>query len=216
LSEVEVPLVPDVVLEELRGRFADGTFPPGSVLNIKEVADGLGVSIVPVREAVKILQSEGRLVRDRSRQYRVRRFSADELAQMNQLSTYLEVELIRAGVPKLTAADLNRMRKLSAHVARRKGSRGELLAVHRELHFVCFEAAGKVVFLDSVRRLWDHYEHYRLLFFDSHTSIEADASVEHQEFVDACTARDVEAAVAIHEKHRANSFVYLSRLADQL
>jgi DNA-binding GntR family transcriptional regulator len=214
-SEVEVPLVQDVVLDELRRRLGDGTFPPGSVLNIKEVADGLGVSIVPVREAVKILQSEGRLVRDRSRQYRVRRFSADELAQMNQLSTYLEVELIRAGVPRLTTGDLARMRRLSAYVARRKGSRSELLAAHRELHFVCFEAAGKSVFLDSVRRLWDHYEHYRLLFFDSRTAIEADASVEHQDFVDACASGDVEAAVAIHTKHRANSFVHLSRLAEQ-
>lgn len=215
-SAVHVPLVQDVVLEQLRERLVDGTFPPGSQLNISEIAEALGVSIVPVREAIKILQSEGRLVRDRNRSYKVRRLTKDELTQMNQLSSYLEVELIRAGVPNLTDEDIERMREMNELVARREGDKREILAAHRELHFICYRAAQKSVFLDNLQRLWDHYEHYRLLFFDSDSEIESDASVEHQEFVEACAARDVERAVAIHERHRANSFVYLSRLADEM
>mgnify|MGYP001948097093 FL=1 len=211
-----MPLVQDVVLEQLRERLVDGTFPPGSQLNISEIAEALGVSIVPVREAIKILQSEGRLVRDRNRSYKVRRLTKDELTQMNQLSSYLEVELIRAGVPNLTDEDIERMREMNELVARREGDKREILAAHRELHFICYRAAQKSVFLDNLQRLWDHYEHYRLLFFDSDSEIESDASVEHQEFVEACAARDVERAVAIHERHRANSFVYLSRLADEM
>lgn len=215
-SAVHVPLVQDVVLEQLRERLVDGTFPPGSQLNISEIAEALGVSIVPVREAIKILQSEGRLVRDRNRSYKVRRLTKDELTQMNQLSSYLEVELIRAGVPNLTDEYIERMREMNELVARREGDKREILAAHRELHFICYRAAQKSVFLDNLQRLWDHYEHYRLLFFDSDSEIESDASVEHQEFVEACAARDVERAVAIHERHRANSFVYLSRLADEM
>jgi DNA-binding GntR family transcriptional regulator len=212
-SEVEVPLIQDVVLEQLRERMTDGTLPPGAHLNLREIAEGLGVSVVPVREAIKILQSEGRLIRDRSRSYRVRRLTFDELTQMNQLSSYLEIELIKAGAPLLTDQDIARMRDLNALVAARDGDRRQILAAHRELHFVVFEAAQKTVFLDSVRRLWDHYEHYRLLFFDSSSPIEHDATVEHQEFVDACAQRDVDEAVRIHQRHRANSFVHLSGLA---
>ena len=214
-SEVDVPLVQDVVLAQLRERLVDGTFPPGAHLNISEIAEAMGVSIVPVREAIKILQSEGRLIRDRSRSYRVRRLTYDELTQMNQLSSYLEVELIGAGVPRLTDADVERMGELSRSVAARSGDRRQVLAAHRELHFVPFEAADKSVFLDYVRRLWDHYEHYRLLFFDSDSPIEGDANVEHQEFVEACAARDGDAAVDIHRRHRTNSFVHLSRLAGE-
>lgn len=216
LSEVDVPLIQEVVLEQLRERLVDGTFPPGSQLNISEIAEALGVSIVPVREAIKILQSEGRLIRGRNRAYRVRRLTKDELTQMNQLSSYLEVELIRAGVPALTDDDVELMRQMNKRVMERKGDRRDVLVAHRELHFICYRAANKSVFLDYVQRLWDHYEHYRLLFFDSNSPIEADASIEHQEFVEACAARDAEAAVAIHERHRANSFEFLSRLADEL
>jgi DNA-binding GntR family transcriptional regulator len=216
LSEVDVPLIQEVVLEQLRERLVDGTFPPGSQLNISEIAEALGVSIVPVREAIKILQSEGRLIRGRNRAYKVRRLTKDELTQMNQLSSYLEVELIRAGVPALTDDDVELMRQMNHRVMERKGDRRDVLVAHRELHFICYRAANKSVFLDYVQRLWDHYEHYRLLFFDSNSPIEADASIEHQEFVEACAARDAEAAVAIHERHRANSFEFLSRLADEL
>jgi DNA-binding GntR family transcriptional regulator len=43
--------------------------------------------------------------------------------------------------------------------------------------------------------------------------IESDASVEHQEFVEACANRDVLEAVKIHERHRLNSFAFLSTIA---
>lgn len=215
-SELDVPLIQDVVLEQIKHRLSDGTFPPGAHLNLKQISEALGVSIVPVREAVKMLQSEGRLIRDRSRSYRVRQLTFDELTQMNQLSSYLEIELITAGVPKLSAADLATMRQLNEDVVHRTGDRHTVLLAHRELHFVPFRAADKSVFLDSVRRLWDHYEHYRLLFFDSDPAIAADANMEHHDFVDACANGDVEAAVAIHRHHRTNSFAQLSQFADEV
>lgn len=215
-SAVEAPLLQEVVLDQLRERLVDGTFPPGAHINISEIAEALGVSIVPVREAIKILQSEGRLIRDRNRSYKVRRLTREELVQMNQLSSYLEIELITAGVPNLTDKAVERMREMNERVVQLVGDRREVLDAHRELHFICYRAANKSVFLHYLERLWDHYEHYRLLFFDSDTPIESDASVQHQEWVEACSNRDVGAAVAIHERHRANSFIYLSRLADEL
>lgn len=210
---MRVPLIQEAVLERLREQLVDGTFPPGAHINISEVADEFGVSIVPVREAVKILQSEGRLVRGRSRSYRVRELTYDELIQMNQLSSYLEIKLIEAGVPNLTDGDIAEMRELNRRVSERRGDRHEILAAHRRLHFVCFEAANKTIYFETVNRLWDHYEHYRLLFFDSDSMIESDASVEHQEFVEACANRDVLEAVKIHERHRLNSFAFLSTIA---
>jgi DNA-binding GntR family transcriptional regulator len=212
-SGLQVPLVQEVVLDKLREQMVDGTFPPGAHLNISEIAEDLGVSIVPVREAVKILQSEGRLVRERNRSYRVRELTYVELVQMNQLSTYLEIELIKAGVPNLTESDISKMRALSEQVRKRQGDRHEVLTAHRRLHFVCFEAAGLSVFLENVNRLWDHYEHYRLLFFDSSSATQEDATIEHQQFVEACQEGDVEQAVAIHDQHRQHSFTYLSEIA---
>ncbi len=214
-SELDVPLIQDVVLEQIKHRLSDGTFPPGAHLNLRQISEALGVSIVPVREAVKMLQSEGRLIRDRSRSYRVRQLTFDELTQMNQLSSYLELELITAGVPRLTADDIATMRRLDEDVAHRTGDRHAVLLAHRELHFVPFRAADKSVFLDSVRRLWDHYEHYRLLFFDTDPTIAADANMEHHEFVEACATGDVAGAVAIHRQHRTNSFAQLAQFADE-
>ena len=211
---LEIPLVQEVVLERLREQLVDGTFPPGTQLNISKIAEEMGVSIGPVREAIKILQSEGRLVRHRSRSYRVREFTRDELVQLNKLSTYLEIELIKAGVPKLTDGDIAEMRELTKPVTELPANRSQLLAAHRRLHFICFEVADKSVFLENVTRLWNHYEHYRLLFFDVEKN-QRTANVEHQEFVDACARRDANLAIKIHDRHRRNSLNYFSELPDK-
>lgn len=213
-SELHVPLLQDAVLASLRERLLDGTFPPGSQLNIREVAAHLGVSAVPVREAIKILQSEGRLVHERSRGYSVRRLSHEELIQVNRLSELIEVELLQAGVPKLNTAQIDEMRTVARVVHEDSGDRRQVLEAHHRLHFIPYEAADLSVYLEVVGRLWAHYEHYRLLFFDSDIALKTSASEEHSNFVEACIAGDVELAVAIHREHRVNSFRHLSRIAE--
>ena len=213
-TELNVPLLQDAVLETLRERLLDGTFPPGSQLNIREVAARFGVSAVPVREAIKILQSEGRLVHDRGRGYSVRRLTHEELVQVNHLSALIEAELLKAGVPKLKQTQIAEMRKVVEIVCAEDGDNREVLDAHRRLHFIPYEAADLSVFLEVVTRLWDQYEHYRLLFFDSDSSLKASGTEAHRNFVDACADSDTERALAIHAEHRTSSFHYLAHIAE--
>ena len=214
-TELHVPLLQDAVLENLRERLLDGTFPPGSQLNIREVAARLGVSAVPVREAIKILQSEGRLVHERGRGYYVRRLSHEEMVQVNQLSAMLEDELLATGVPKMTSEHKAEMLAAWEVVGREGGDKRDVLTAHRRLHFIPFEASGLNIFLDVVNRLWDQYEHYRLLFFDSDMALKSSAMEEHRRFAQACMDGDAELARRIHAEHRLSSFRHLARIADE-
>lgn len=213
-SELNVPLLQDVVLASLRERLLDGTFPPGTQLNIREVAAHLGVSAVPVREALKTLQAEGRLIHERSRGYTVRVLSRDELVQVDQLATLIELELLGVGVPKLSSAQISTMRELAKVVTSGRGSKRRILEAHTRLHFIPYEAAGLDIYLDVVTRLWAHYEPYRLLFFGSDLAHESTSSEEHAAFVEACAAGDSELAKSMHLNHRINSFSHLIRLAE--
>ncbi len=212
-SELSVPLLQDAILERLRERLVDGSLAPGAQINIREVAAGLGVSAVPVREAIKILQSEGRLVHDRGRGYSVRRLSNDEMLQVNRLSAIIEAELIGAGVLKLTADQGEEMLELCRYMAAGDGDSRALLEAHRRLHFIPFKAAGLNIFLDTATCLWDQYEHYRLLFFGSDLVLWSTSMDEHRQFADACKRGDLETALAVHQVHRANSFKQLARFA---
>lgn len=211
--ELHVPLLQDAVLASLRERLLDGTFPPGSQLNIREVAARLGVSAVPVREAIKTLQSEGRLVHERSRGYTVRALSHDELVQVDRLATLVEVEMIAAGVPKLSSTQIGTMRKMAKIVTSGQGDKRQILEAHRRLHFIPYEAANLSIYLDVVTRLWAHYEPYRLLFFGSNLAHQSSSSEEHAQFVEACAAGDTELAMTMHRDHRLNSFRHLIRIA---
>jgi DNA-binding GntR family transcriptional regulator len=212
-SELQVPLLQDAVLASLRDRLLDGTFPPGSQLNIREVAALFGVSAVPVREAIKTLQSEGRLVHERDRGYTVRRMSHDELVQVDRLATLVEVEMIAAGVPALNPTQIGTMREMAKIVTGGQGGTREVLEAHRRLHFIPYEAANLNIYMDVVTRLWAHYEPYRLLFFGSDLAHRSSSSDEHRRFVEACASGDTKLAMAIHRGHRLNSFGHLIRIA---
>jgi DNA-binding GntR family transcriptional regulator len=212
-SELNVPLLQDAVLESLRERLLDGTFPPGSQLNIREVAARLGVSAVPVREAIKTLQSEGRLVHERSRGYTVRLLSHDELVQVDRLATLVEVEMIAAGVPNLDQAQVSTMREMARIVTSGEGDKRQILDAHRRLHFIPYEAANLSIYMEVVIRLWAHYEPYRLLFFGSDLANQSTSSDEHAKFVEACAAGDTDSAAAMHRDHRTNSLRHLIAIA---
>jgi DNA-binding GntR family transcriptional regulator len=145
----------------------------------------------------------------------VRRLSHEEMVQVNQLSAMIEDELLAAGVPKMTPEHKAEMLEAAEMVAREGGNKREVLAAHRRLHFIPFEASGLNIFLDVVNRLWDQYEHYRLLFFDSDMAFKSSAMDEHQRFAQACVDGDAELARRIHAQHRLSSFRHLARIADE-
>lgn len=211
---VRVPLLQDAVLDELREQLVDGTLPPATHIVIKDVASGMGVSTVPVREALKVLQSEGRVIHAPGRGYTVRQLSYEEMVQVNRLAMMVESETLDTGVPNLTANEAAEMAEMLAIVADPDSTRIERLEAHRAFHLIPMRAARIGIFFEVVERLWDHYEHYRLLFFDSN-ALEESARREHQEFLEACQKRDVTAALEVHRRHRNSSFSQLTELANE-
>jgi len=82
----------DLVADSLRRAIARGRIEPGTRLRHEEVAQSLGVSRQPVREALRQLQVEGFVLRMGSRGYAVREFSKTEVAEAYHLRWLLESE----------------------------------------------------------------------------------------------------------------------------
>lgn len=212
---VKVPLLQDAILEQLREQLVDGRLPPGTHIVIKDVAARMGVSSVPVREALKVLQSEGRVIHSPGKGYTVRQLSYEEMVQVNRLAMMVEAETLKTGVPNLTDEEAEEMAERLRILIDPESSRIERLEAHRSFHLIPMRAARISIFFETVERLWDHYEHYRLLFFDSNKALEDSARHEHEEFLDACQSRDVDSALEIHGRHRNSSFAQLSELAEE-
>src|SRR5947207_6600193 len=103
----------------LRSAILQGNLSPGEQIRQAEWADRLGISRIPVREALKSLAAEGLLSHDHNRGYFVTRFGPLEMAQIYLMRRLLEAELIR-GLDLPRPDHIQRLRELGQAAARAK------------------------------------------------------------------------------------------------
>jgi DNA-binding GntR family transcriptional regulator len=108
LSIASAPTLPEIVYRELRDAILNGTFTPGQMLRQDDVANRLGVSRSPLREALPRLEAEGIVVLHPRRGYAVAALDPKEIAEVFNLRSLLEAELARRSLLRRTEADIAR------------------------------------------------------------------------------------------------------------
>jgi DNA-binding GntR family transcriptional regulator len=183
----------------------DGGLLPGQPIRQLALAEQLGMSRVPLREALKNLQADGLVTASPTGGFEVTRLSADELGQFYLMRRLLESELLRR-VEAVPESELELLAGLNARMAEMvdQPSR-ELRALNREFHFRIFGLAGGLGHVVAeVSRLWDRTVPYRAVY-SSDRSARALIVAEHDALVAALGDRDVERLVEVMDGHRAAS-----------
>ncbi|UCM88177.1 GntR family transcriptional regulator [Streptomyces marincola] len=118
------------VREELRSRINEGVIKPGERIYEHLVASELGVSRNPVREAIRMLESEGLVVVEPRRGVLVRRFDPRDVEDLFDVREAMEVLAARLAARRRGAEDLDRLRQLT-EAGRLALVRGDLAEVDR-------------------------------------------------------------------------------------
>jgi DNA-binding GntR family transcriptional regulator len=95
------------VLAALRELIGTGQLGPGQQIVQETLSATLGVSRVPIREALRVLEGEGQVVHFPNRGYFVADLSVEDLKEVYRIRALLEDEALRAAVPLLTDDDLD-------------------------------------------------------------------------------------------------------------
>jgi DNA-binding GntR family transcriptional regulator len=101
----------ETIVRHLREEIVAGRLAPGTVIKDAELADRLGVSITPVREAIVLLSAEGLIDISPNRTRRVTDVSQKNALELTDVMCVLACAGVEWGVPNLTDADLARMRQ---------------------------------------------------------------------------------------------------------
>jgi DNA-binding GntR family transcriptional regulator len=112
LQRVKQKLVQEDAVSSLRAGILESVFKPGERLIETELAQQLGVSRGPVRDALKELAREGLVVIQPYRGAIVATFSADDVRQIYELRSLLEGYATRRAVEKVTTADIDRLQEI--------------------------------------------------------------------------------------------------------
>ncbi|MQA06682.1 MAG: FCD domain-containing protein [Streptosporangiales bacterium] len=200
------PTAQEAVLQELRRSILEGELKPGTQIVQDAFAERLGLSRVPVREALKILEGEGQVRYSPHRGYFVTELDISELLEIYRIRELLETEVVCAAAPRLTDEDVARLTAAidAMAAANEVANIVALTNANRQFHFSLFEASGMHRFVRMIRQLWDSSDPYRSLYFadPAHRAV---VDVEHRGIRDAARERDAHTLVRLLNEHRGHA-----------
>ncbi len=197
----------------LRAAILEGELRPGQRVNQEAWAERAGVSMIPVREALRGLAGEGLVTYRPRRGYAVTELDLSELDDVYRLRRLLETEALRGGVPLATAADVAALRD-SANACLAAGRDGDIagqLAANRRFHDRLHALAGSRTLSRLIDLLWDSTEAYRALYYALEDET-AEGDRAHRAILAAVERGDAEAAITVQDAHR-NRALQLLHLA---
>lgn len=147
----------------LRAEILDGRLSPGTRIRQEEVADRLGSSRLPVREALRMLDAEGLVVIEPNRGARIPVLDRDEVEVLYRMRERLEPLALIESMPRLSVADVERILELQTRIESVDDIR-DFLVLDREFHLATYSACPVDHLQDSVARLWNATQHYRRAF----------------------------------------------------
>jgi DNA-binding GntR family transcriptional regulator len=195
----------------LRDEILEGVLAPGQAITEPVLAERLGVSRTPIREAVAQLESEGLMVR-RNRRLIVAELSAQEAADVYETRIPLESVAARRSAEvdgTQCAADLERILAMSRHDA----EQGDWRAVDRNaraFHSTIYSYSGNPVLERTLRQLHDRSAHYRLFRHPGADQRLAHSLDEHVQLTVAIRVGDGELAgklMTAHLEHARNNLM---------
>ncbi len=208
MSSVKPPTAQEAVLATLRSDIATGVLAPGEQVVQDDLARRYGVSRVPIREALRILEAEGLLEYHPHRGYFVTELSVKDLVEVYRIRELLEAEALTMVVDQIADDDIADLDGLLAEVERATAA-GDVTAItnaNRTFHFAMLEACGMPRLIRLIRLLWDATDAYRSVYFMEAANLDR-INTEHREMMTALRARDAGRLVAVQAEHRNQSAV---------
>ncbi|HEX8418588.1 MAG TPA: GntR family transcriptional regulator [Sphingomonas sp.] len=200
-QSIVVRTLSDQVFSILRERIVTGNLPDNSPIRQDAIAMELGVSKIPLREALGRLEQEGLLVSQANRGYTVRPMSADQVDDIYALR--LAIEPAAAARASQHATDEERTAAVAAFDALDKAANTNLAEVavrNRDFHVALVIPGGRLLTTQLVERLAILAERYVIKHLEP-AGRDARAHLEHRHIIDAWMARDAGALEGLLYRH---------------
>ena len=195
-----------MTLEAIRDGILHGTYPEGEPLRQDALAEELGVSRIPIREALRQLEAEGLVTFNPHRGAIVSSLSLAEIDEVFELRTTIETDLLRRAVPRLTTEQLDQADEVLDRYASalRSGDVSMWGELNWQFHSTLYVPAGRPVTMGIVQRLHQQSDRYlRMQLALTHG--ETRANDEHRAIAAAVRAGDVKRATLLMRDHIAGA-----------
>lgn len=183
-----------IVQERVRQAILDGLLPAGARIDQNQLATDLNVSLVPVREALKMLEGEGFVQIVPRRGAFVTEASTDDMQDLYFTRQILEGQAAYHAASHLNDEHIVKLNQLFEDMgaALQAHDYHGFMEFNRQFHFVIYDAGGSRYLSNIIANLWELAERYRYRYVflkDQGAAIQS----EHRTIIEACQARDAKA-----------------------
>lgn len=188
---------------EIRERILDGTYSPGMHLRQDVLAAELGMSRIPIREALLLLESEGLLNILPHRGAVVVKLSAEEIEELFNMRLLLEPFLFLRSAPRLTSADFSKLTKILSEysAAIEEVNVNTWNDLNTEFHMTIYKYASSPRIVATVRNLLAECDRHTRIQLTSITADRKRAVREHRKILKLCKQGRYEEGVQLMKDH---------------
>ncbi len=203
------------VLFQIKDLLITGRLMPGEQLSLRSTAEALGVSVMPVRDAVSQLVAEQALEVAPNRSVRVPKLNAQQFTELTQIRLQIEGYAVEQAAQNAPASLIPKLRHLNAQLSEEMDTpdhnKSSMVLLNKELHFQIYQSAGMPMLLKIIESLWlksGPILNYDLLAGSQRTSKKI-AVAHHEKLINALEARQPSAAKkALHDDIKS-AFTYI-------
>ncbi|MER1967524.1 GntR family transcriptional regulator [Castellaniella sp. GW247-6E4] len=189
------------VLDSLRSSITDGSLAPGTRLILTEVANQLGVSVTPVREAIQNLSAEGLIVITPSRGAFIRGINLKDVREIYELRGVLEPIMVRRIIERITQKELNQASLLNKKMSNPGIDLDEWVEMNRQFHAIFSEERDESELASILTRLRANAVGYVRFSLRANPKHIKESNTEHTNIIEAFEEKNTEKAVSITLRH---------------
>lgn len=210
----------DLAYEAIRSGIVAGTYPPGARLVIDQLVRDLGMSTVPIREAIRRLEAGGYVTFQQNQGASVATIDAESYGESMETLAVLEGAATALALPYLGSKEIRRARQLNGKMTESLEQLDpvKFTAVNHEFHRLLYSRCPNLHLLTLIEREWDRLTAIRRSTFAFVPERAREAVVEHDDLLDRIDGgsgpQEVERFTRDHRMRTANRF--LSRRAARL
>lgn len=189
----------EAVTQRLRQAILDGSLSGGQVLRQETLAQQLGVSRLPIREAIRQLHSEGLVQMSVHRGAVVTALSSDDIREIYDIRVGLETTALRLALPHLSPAILKRASEFM-HQTETISKADDWGEANWQFHLTLYAPAQRPRLIELIRTMHDNVGRY-LRVYPALIQQQSFSQQEHQQLLAACQAQDEALALQLLRHH---------------
>ncbi|HXW17328.1 MAG TPA: GntR family transcriptional regulator [Candidatus Acidoferrales bacterium] len=214
VKSLDTRTLKDQVVRLIRGSILSGKISPGVRLNESQLARELGVSRVPIREALQQLELQGLVVNVPRRGKFVISLSEEEIQQINSLRLILEAEALRLCRAKITPELIATLNELAGKMHDAIGlPEMEAAALDLEFHRTIWQHCGNELLVKTLEGITVPVFAHRVLWRAKRGMLDWASPAHHELMIDFIQSRTQESAEKVMLTHLSPHFSRLGRFS---